>query len=211
MTPSTSPGTGREIVIASRNKGKIAEILQIFHDLDVRWTSATDYPDAPVVVEDGTTFPENARKKALAVAKHTKQWSLADDSGLEVDALDGAPGIHSAYFAGTHGADEANNDKLLEKLAKVDDAKRTARYRASIVVATPEGKIVAEGDGSCEGIIGRERRGTAGFGYDPLFIVPEFGQTMAELGLEIKNRISHRAQALSKLREALVAALNGAS
>jgi XTP/dITP diphosphohydrolase len=194
----------REIVIASRNKGKLAEILQICHDLPVKWTSVADYPKAPEVVENGRTFAANAKKKAVAIAKFTKQWALADDSGLEVDALKGAPGIHSAYFAGKHGADHANNEKLLKELAKVPDEKRTARYRAVIVVASPDGEILAEADGQCEGVIGREYKGVSGFGYDPLFIVPEFSQTMAELGLEIKNRISHRAMALGRLREQML-------
>ena len=194
----------REIVIASRNKGKLAEILQIYHDLPARWTSVADYPKAPAVEETGRTFAANAKKKAVAIAKFTKQWALADDSGLEVDALKGAPGVNSALYAGKHGADHANNEKLLKELAKVADAKRTARYRAVIVVATPDGEIIAEADGHCEGVIGREYKGTSGFGYDPLFIVPEFGQTMAELGLEFKNKISHRAMALSRLREQLV-------
>ena len=197
----------REIVIASRNKGKLAEILQIYHDLPVKWTSVADWPKAPEVAETGKTFSANARKKAVAIAKFTKQWALADDSGLEVDALKGAPGIHSAYFAGKHGADHANNEKLLKELAKVPDAKRTARYRAVIVVASPEGEILAEAEGHCEGSIGRESRGTSGFGYDPLFIVSEFSQTMAELGLEFKNKISHRAMALGRLREQLVGKL----
>jgi XTP/dITP diphosphohydrolase len=197
----------REIVIASRNKGKIAEILQIGHDLPVKWTSVLDYPTAPEVDEDGKSFSANARKKAVAIAKATKQWALADDSGLEVDALKGAPGIHSAMYAGKHGADQANNEKLLKELSKVPDEKRTARYRAVIVVATPDGEILAEADGHCEGLIGREYRGTAGFGYDPLFVVPEFKQTMAELGLEIKNKISHRAMALGRLKEQLAAKL----
>jgi len=197
----------REIVIASRNKGKLAEILLIFHDVPVKWTTVADYASAPEVEETGKTFQENARKKAVEIARYTGQWALADDSGLEVDALGGAPGIHSAMFAGKHGADQANNEKLLKSLEKTPDPKRTARYRAVIVVADPTGAILAEADGSCEGLIGREYKGTSGFGYDPLFVVPEFKQTMAELGLEIKNRISHRAQALSKLREPLTKAI----
>ena len=192
----------REIVVASRNKGKIREIQQIFSDLPARIITV---PDLPEVVEDGATFAENARKKAVEVARHVKGWALADDSGLEVDALRGGPGVQSARWSG--GDDEANNDKLLAELKEVPPPARTARYRAVIVVATPEGEIIAEADGACEGVIGFERRGTGGFGYDPLFVVPDFGVTMAELPADTKNRISHRAQALRGLRERLTRSL----
>ena len=188
----------REVVIASRNKGKIAEILQIFADVPFRMRTLADFPDAPDVEETGKTFAENARLKAVAIAKHSKLWALADDSGIEIDALGGRPGIHSARYA---GGDGANNEKVLRELEEITDGKRTARFRAAMVVADPQGVILAESEGSVEGLITRELRGSAGFGYDPLFLVPEFGQTMAELGLEIKNRISHRAQALRRLRE----------
>ncbi|HEU4338887.1 MAG TPA: XTP/dITP diphosphatase [Planctomycetota bacterium] len=192
----------REIVIASRNKGKIAEILQIFADLPFRLHSLADYPDAPEVEETGSTFAENARLKAVSAARHSNLWALADDSGLEVDALGGKPGIHSARYSGS--SDEKNNEKVLRELVEVPDAKRTGRFRAAMVLADPEGRILAESEGAVEGLIARELRGSAGFGYDPLFLLPEFGQTMAELGLEIKNRISHRAVALRRLREKMV-------
>ena len=193
-----------EIVIASRNAGKIREIRQIFADLPVTFITPPDLPD---VEETGRTFAENARLKAVAAARHAGVWALADDSGLEVDALDGAPGVHSARWSG--GDDKANNDKLLSELKDVPSESRGARYRAVVVVATPDGKILAEADGACEGIIGTERRGTGGFGYDPLFGVPDLGCTMAELSSEKKNRISHRAQALERLREPLTASLDG--
>ncbi len=192
----------REIVIASKNKGKIREIRQIYADLPV---SIVEVPDLPEVVEDGATFEENARKKAVSAARHSGRWALADDSGLEVDALGGAPGIHSARWSG--GGDEANNDKLLAELAGVAAPARTARYRAVVAVADPDGRIVAEAEGVCEGLIGFERRGTGGFGYDPLFIVPPYGRTMAELPPEVKNALSHRGQALRRLREPLTRAL----
>jgi len=193
----------RVIVIASRNRGKIAEILQIFADMPFRMHTLLDFPDAPEIAETGATFGENARLKAMGAAKFAKLWALADDSGIEVDALGGGPGVRSARYSGEAADPEANNQRLLRDLAAVDDPKRTARYRAVMVLATPEGRIVAEAEGSCEGSVAREPRGTAGFGYDPLFVLPEFGQTMAELGLEIKNRISHRAVALRRLRERL--------
>ena len=193
----------REVVIASRNRGKIAEILQIFADLPVRLRSLADFPDAPEVAETGTTFAENARLKAVAAARHAKAWALADDSGLEVDALGGRPGVRSARYAGESATDPANNEKLLRELAAVPDARRTARYRAAMVLAAADASVLAESEGACEGVIGREPKGSSGFGYDPLFILPDFGRTMAELGLEIKNGISHRAVALRRLREKL--------
>jgi len=192
----------REIVIASKNKGKIREIRQIYADLPV---AIVEHPDLPEVVEDGDSFSANARKKAVEIARHTGKWALADDSGLEVDALNGAPGIHSARWSG--GGDEANNNKLLAELRDVPAPARTARYRAVVVVATPDGRVVAEADGSCEGLIGFERKGTGGFVYDPYFVVPQFGKTMAELPAETKHSISHRGEALRRLREPLTRAI----
>ena len=192
----------RELVIASKNKGKIREIREIYADLPLAVIEARDLPE---VVEDGASFSENARRKAVAIARYTGKWALADDSGLEVDALEGAPGIHSARWSG--GGDEANNDKLLAELRDVPAPARTARYRAVVVVATPDGRIVAEADGACEGVIGFERRGAGGFGYDPLFVLPQDGRTMAELEPSAKNALSHRGQALRRLREPLTRAL----
>ena len=188
----------RTVVIASRNRGKIVEIREIFRDLPIEFRSLSDFSDAPEVVEDGTTFAENSRKKAREIARFTGLWALADDSGLEVDALGGRPGIHSARWAG--GGDEANNDRLLQELKDVPVEKRGARYRAHIAIADPEGKILSESEGACEGQIGFERNGSSGFGYDPLFFVPEFNCMMAEVSSETKNRISHRGQALEILR-----------
>jgi len=192
----------REIVIASKNKGKIREIREIYADLPV---AIVEHPDLPDVVEDGDTFAANARKKAVEIARHTGKWALADDSGLEVDALQGAPGIYSARWSG--GGDEANNDKLLAELRDVPAPARTARYRAVVVIASPDGRVVAEADGVCDGLIGFERRGSGGFGYDPLFVVPQFGRTMAELPAETKHSISHRGEALRRLRDPLTRAL----
>ncbi|HVR84884.1 MAG TPA: RdgB/HAM1 family non-canonical purine NTP pyrophosphatase [Planctomycetota bacterium] len=192
----------QELVIASKNKGKIREIRQICADLPVSVVEVALLPD---VVEDGDSFSANARKKAVEIARHTGKWALADDSGLEVDALRGAPGIHSARWSGA--GDEANNDKLLHELRDVPPPARTARYRAVIVIADPSGRIIAETDGSCEGLIGFERKGSGGFGYDPLFVVPQFGCTMAELPSETKHSISHRGEALRRLREPLTRAL----
>jgi XTP/dITP diphosphohydrolase len=193
----------RELVIASKNRGKVREIRQIYADLPV---AVVELPDLPDVVEDGATFSENARKKALAVARHTGKWALADDSGLEVDALGGAPGVHSARWSGA--GDEANNAKLLAELRDVPPPARTARYRAVVVVAAPDGRVVAEAEGACEGVIGFEPRGAGGFGYDPLFVLPDRGLTMAELPSEVKNAISHRGVALRRLRQPLTLALD---
>jgi XTP/dITP diphosphohydrolase len=193
----------QELVIASRNPGKIREIRQIYADLPVM---ILEVPGLPEVVEDGSTFAENARKKAVEIARHTGKWALADDSGLEVDALRGEPGIHSARWSGR--GDEGNNEKLLSELRDVPAPARTARYRAVVVIAAPDGQVLAEATGSCEGLIGFERRGTGGFGYDPYFVVPQFGRTMAELPPETKNAISHRGEALRRLREPLTRALS---
>ncbi len=192
----------REIVIASKNKGKIREIREIYADLPV---AIVELPGLPDVVEDGDSFSANARKKAVEIARHTGTWALADDSGLEVDALGGAPGIHSARWSG--GGDEANNDRLLAELRDVPAAARTARYRAVVIIATPDGRVVAEAAGVCEGLIGFERKGSGGFGYDPLFVVPQLGRTMAEIPAEAKHAISHRGEALRRLREPLTRAL----
>lgn len=192
------------IVIASKNAGKIREIRQIYADLPV---SIIEDAGLPEVVEDGASFAENARKKAAETARHAGVWALADDSGLEVDALGGAPGIYSARWSGS--GDEANNEKLLSELRDIPAPARTARYRAVVVIADPQGRIVAEADGACEGLIGFVRRGMGGFGYDPLFVVPQLGKTMAELPPETKNAISHRGEALRRLRGPLTRALLG--
>src|SRR5882672_5411846 len=140
----------REIVIASRNKGKIAEILQILAEMPVKLRSLLDFPDAPAVEETGTTYVENARLKARAIARHSGLWALADDSGIEVDALNGGPGVHSARFAGPAAGDAPNNERLLRELAAVPDAKRTGRFRAAVVLAAPDGSFLAEAEGACE-------------------------------------------------------------
>jgi XTP/dITP diphosphohydrolase len=194
----------RGLVIASKNKGKIREIREIYADLPVE---VREVPDLPEVVEDGESFSENARKKAVEIARHTGSWALADDSGLEVDALGGAPGIRSARWSGA--GDEANNDRLLRELAGIPPERRTARYRAVVVVADPQGRVLAEASGACEGRIGHERRGTGGFGYDPLFLVPSHGRTMAELSPAEKHALSHRGEALRALRGPLTRALGG--
>lgn len=187
-----------KIVLATHNEGKVRELRQLLSGLGFDVVSLTNYPELPEVIEDGDTFEANAIKKAVETAAAVGEISLADDSGLEVDYLDGAPGVHSARFAGPERGDSANNQKLLQLLEGIPRGKRTAKFRCVVAVATPGGKV-ATVDGSCEGIIETQPSGSGGFGYDPLFWVPEFGKTFAELNAEIKNAISHRGRALKKV------------
>ena len=195
-----------KIVIATRNPGKIAEIQSIINSLGLKDKIEIDtlasYPGIPDIIEDGDTFSENASKKAQTVARFTGHIVVADDSGLEVDALGGAPGVYSARFAGEGAQDPDNIKKLLGLLKDTPSVKRGARFVCVIAVATPSGDVrLAEGD--CAGFIAEEGRGTSGFGYDPVFVVPEYGKTFAELGTEIKNKISHRAVALGRISNIL--------
>ena len=171
--------------------------------MPVTLQSLIDLPGAPAVPEDGSTYLENARAKAVAVARWSGRTALADDSGLEVDALGGAPGIHSARYAGAAQDSGANLDKLLQALAGVPEPERTARFRCVLVAAQPDGQtLVAEG--ACEGRITDHPRGSGGFGYDPVFLYPPAGRTFAELPAAIKNQVSHRARACAQLRERLM-------
>lgn len=185
-----------KVVLATNNPGKAREISGILNTHGIDVASLKEYPGLGEIVEDGCTFKDNAVKKALAACGHTGLMSLADDSGLEVDFLDGAPGINSSRFAGEDKDDAANNQKLLELLAGVPEQERTARFRCVVAIVDKEGWIYTA-EGVCEGVIATEPRGTGGFGYDPLFCLPEYGKTFAELEPEIKNKISHRAQALA--------------
>lgn len=186
-----------KIILATQNKGKIRELQELLRDADIEVLSLKDIEDWEDVEENGITFAENAALKAKAAVKKTGLIALADDSGLEVDALDGRPGVYSARFAGEPKDDERNNDKLLQQLKEVADSQRQARFRCALVIATPDGKEFLT-EGTVEGQILTERRGKDGFGYDPLFFVPEYQRTMAELTLSEKNRLSHRAQAFRK-------------
>lgn len=191
-----------EIVLASSNLGKLKELKALLANngelSKVKVYSALDL-DLPSVVEDAPTFEGNARKKATAAACHTGKICLADDSGLEVDALGDAPGVHSARFSGVEGEerDLRNNEKLLAALADVAKEKRTARFRCVVAIATPDGEVWLT-EGSCQGTIGFDFRGEGGFGYDPLFLVEGMGKTMAELTDEEKNQLSHRGEAFRK-------------
>lgn len=190
------------LVLATQNQGKVREMEGALDLPRLEIRSLRDFPDLPEVVEDGRTFLENALKKARACARSTGWPALADDSGLEVDGLTGAPGIYSARFSGAGATDEANNRKLLSLLEGVPPEKRTARFVCLMVLYFPEGRWI-QTEGYCPGMIAPGPKGEHGFGYDPIFYLPEFKKTMAELPLEEKNRISHRAQALQKIRSHL--------
>ncbi len=191
-----------EIVLATRNPHKAEELKELLKDLDLKILSLSDFPEIPEVDEGSETFRENAVKKALIVARLIDKVALADDSGLEVDALGGRPGVISSRFAGSGATDEENNEKVLRLLKGVPKEKRKARFRCSIAVAQPTGEVEAV-EGALEGEIGFRPEGKAGFGYDPLFIVPEYGKTVAQLGRDIKNRISQRARAVEEAKKIL--------
>jgi len=192
----TPPAT---ILFATKNRGKIREVQEILAGLPVVLATLDQFPDLPDAVEDADTFAGNAERKAMHYARLTGLWTLADDSGLEVDTLGGAPGVYSARYAGRQGDDSANNAKLIAQLASVPLEQRTARFRCAVPLAGPEG-ILAVASGTFEGLIVDDPRGSNGFGYDPHFFVPELEMTAAQLSPKQKNRISHRAQALTAIR-----------
>ena len=193
-----------KIVVGSRNSGKIREIQAVLADLPYCVTGLSDQtiPDAE---ETGTTFQENAILKARYYCQHTGEYCLADDSGLEVDALDGAPGVYSARYAGKQASDEENNQKLLSALTGIPMQRRTARFRSVLALAGPDGSLMLA-EGVCEGIVLFEARGTGGFGYDPLFLMPDQRKTLAEMTLAEKNLVSHRGNALRAFKQQLVQA-----
>lgn len=191
-----------DLVIATKNKGKLVEITNLLKGLGVKISSLLDYPKIGEIEENGDTFLENARIKARTVAIKTGRWSLADDSGLVVDALNGEPGVKSARYAGRQGDHVANNKKLLEAMKGVPDGKRVAYFTCTMVLVSPDGREWAVEE-KCEGVITRELTGEGGFGFDPLFYIPDMGRTMAELPLEEKNKISHRGKALRHMCKVL--------
>jgi len=188
-----------QVLLATRNAGKLRELRQLTAGLPIVWRGLIEFAGIPDAREDGSTFAENARRKALHYAQATGLYTLADDSGLEVDALAGAPGVLSARYAGRLGdaaaSDMANNRKLLEALAGVPLEKRTARFRCAMAFARPTA-VLCESAGVLEGVIGLAPSGQNGFGYDPLFLITDLGRTLAELPAEQKNAISHRGRAL---------------
>lgn len=187
-----------KLLVATGNKGKLKEIRRLLADSPVEIVGLDAYPGLPEVVEDGDSFEANARKKAIEMANATGCLTLADDSGLVVDALNGAPGVISARYAGEDGDDEANNRKLMSEMRDVPDDKRQAAFHCVMALAEPGGACRTF-EGRISGILLREARGDGGFGYDPYFLVPEYGKTTSELPLDIKNRISHRGNALRKV------------
>jgi len=190
-------------VLATRNPDKREELAALLGDLGIKIRSLADFPDAPEVVEDGDTCRANAVKKAVAIARHTGLPAVADDTGLEVEALGGRPGVHAARYAGERATYEDNWRKLIRELDGVPRQRRRARFITVAAVAMPSGKVeVAEG--MLEGVIAEAPAGTLGFGYDPIFVVPQLGKTLAQLAQGEKNRISHRARAFSKVREILL-------
>jgi XTP/dITP diphosphohydrolase len=191
-----------DLVIATSNQNKLKEFTALLKDYRVALLSLKDYPQIPEIVEDGKTFRENALKKATVVARATGKLTIADDSGIEVEALGGKPGVYSARFAGNGAADAANNAKLLQELRGVPADKRGASFKCVLCIATPEGET-AFVEGVCRGVIIDALRGQHGFGYDPVFLVPEYHQTFSEMPPEQKNRISHRSRALKKLLDIL--------
>jgi XTP/dITP diphosphohydrolase len=189
-----------DLVIATKNKNKVKEIKHLLKNMPINVFSLEDGKwEIPHIVEDGKTFKENAIKKAKTIAGITGKVTLADDSGLEVDALAGQPGIISARFSGENATDRENNIKLLNMMKDVSEDRRGAQFRSAIAIASPEG-VVEVVEGTCRGEIGFSEKGGQGFGYDPLFIPAGYNKTFAELSLDIKNKISHRGRALEKAK-----------
>lgn len=185
----------RQMVLGTYNQKKRGELQRLLFPLGIELKTLEEFPAAIEVVEDGESFAENAAKKATQQAVAIGEWVLAEDSGLCVDALKGAPGIYSARFSGDDATDEKNNDLLLEKLDGLPPEKRGAHYVCHIVLSNPQGEVILEAEDKCHGRIVTERRGTNGFGYDPLFELREYHRTFGEMGPAIKGLISHRAKA----------------
>jgi XTP/dITP diphosphohydrolase len=188
------------IIFGTRNRHKVLELTDLMHGVGLEFSDMSSWPDLPDIEETGQTFEENARLKAVGFAAATREWVLAEDSGLSVPVLKGRPGVFSARFAGTHGDDSANNAKLLKELATFEDSDRDAYYVCVAAVSDPSGKIVAIAEGRCHGRIVKELRGTSGFGYDPLFLIQEYHKTFGELSPLVKTVLSHRARAIAQLR-----------
>jgi XTP/dITP diphosphohydrolase len=194
-----------ELLVATTNPGKLAEVQAFLSSRPIRIRSLRDLKDPPAVVENGATFEANALKKARTLADFSGLLTLADDSGLEVEALGGAPGIYSARYCGREGDDAENNRKLLRELTGVAEAKRTSRFVCALALCAPERFAMADWTvrETCDGLIAFELTGVNGFGYDPLFFYAPFGQTFGEIDRETKATISHRGKALKKLEQAL--------
>jgi XTP/dITP diphosphohydrolase len=197
--------TESALVLGTRNRKKGAELAELLAPWGLSVVTLDDLSDAIDVVEDGDTFAANAALKATQQATHLRRWVLADDSGLVVDCLDGAPGVHSARFAGPNASDEDNNRLLLQRLNNTPLEKRTAHYVCHVTLADPQGVVQAESHAECHGRIRFKPAGTNGFGYDPLFEVIEYHRTFGELGPHVKRAISHRARAMREILPKLLA------
>jgi len=191
------------LLLGTRNPGKVVEIVSILADAGWSFRSLQEFADVAVATENATTYAENAIEKARFYALSTGLCALADDSGLEVEALGGAPGVFSARYAGDNASDADRRALLLAELSKVGDANRRARFVSAVALAHPDGEVLNLSEGICEGTLTFAPRGTNGFGYDPLFIPDGYDKTFAELSDTIKNRISHRARALMQTKEFL--------
>ena len=192
----------RELVLATRNRHKSEELTALLGDLGITIRTLDEFPGAPEVVEDGDTCEANAVKKARAIADFTGLPAVADDTGLEVDALGGRPGVYAARYAGEDATYEDNCRKLLQELTGVPRERRTARFLTVAAIALPSGGI-RMAQGTLDGVIAEEASGTLGFGYDPVFLIPELGKTLAQLSANEKNRIRHRAKAFTQARDLL--------
>lgn len=192
-----------ELVLATRNQDKGAELAALLGDLGVTIRTLAEFPDAPEVVEDGDTCRANAIKKAETIARHTGLPAVADDTGLMVDVLGGRPGVYAARYAGEAATYEDNWRKLLHELSGVPMVRRQARFVTVAALARPETERVEVVEGTLEGLIAEKPIGTQGFGYDPVFVLPDLGKTLAQLTTEEKNRISHRGRAFAKVKELL--------
>lgn len=192
----------RELIVATKNKGKLREIKSLLDGMGFNVTSLADYPGAPDILEDGKSYKENALKKARVISEYTKKLVLGEDSGIEIEALGNRPGIYSARFAGEQATDNDNNKKMIRLLEGVKDNKRAARYRCYAALVDGE-KIVGVVSGSCKGYITQNPRGTNGFGYDPYFLIKKYNKTFGELDPSIKSAMSHRARAFRKVKKLL--------
>jgi XTP/dITP diphosphohydrolase len=199
---------GLALIVGTKNRGKLVEIQRLFSGLELDLLPLTDIPEAPDVEEDGQTFLANAVKKAQAIVRWSGRLTLAEDSGLEVAALGGRPGVYTARFGGPGLSSHQRCRYLLEQMRDVPATARQATFRCVAVLADPAGPMLVR-DGQCPGVIGYELRGEHGFGYDPIFIIPQLGRTLAELSAEEKERVSHRAQAMRALIPVLTALAQG--
>jgi XTP/dITP diphosphohydrolase len=205
----SAPESALRLVVASRNRKNTCEVRDLLALYGIEVVGISEIAGVPDVVEDGHTFAENAAKKASETARTLSLWTLGEDSGLEVAALAGAPGIYSARFSGPCATDESNNAKLMSELSAVPDERRTARYVCNAALADPSGEIRLQVEAYCHGRISREARGTNGFGYDPYFLIPEYHHTFGELSPAVKRHLSHRARAFERLIPQLVRLLGG--